>query len=76
MTEAEKHPSARRRHGQAGPTEKMREYLEVIYYLSARQEPVIGARLVASALAAGRGWRAFWRRRCERVCGGIGFLQN
>ena len=45
MTEAEKHPSARRRHGQAGPTEKMREYLEVIYYLSARQEPVIGARL-------------------------------
>lgn len=45
MTEAQKHPNARRRHGQAGPTEKMREYLEVIYYLSARNEPVIGARL-------------------------------
>ena len=45
MAGAQKHPSARRRHGQAGPTEKMREYLEVIYYLSARQEPVIGARL-------------------------------
>lgn len=45
MTEPDRHPSARRRHGQAGPTEKMREYLEVIYYLSARQEPVIGARL-------------------------------
>lgn len=28
-----------------GPTEKMREYLEVIYYLAARQEPVISARL-------------------------------
>jgi DtxR family transcriptional regulator, Mn-dependent transcriptional regulator len=45
MTETHKHPSARRRHGQEGPTEKMREYLEVIYYLSARREPVIGARL-------------------------------
>lgn len=45
MAEIERHPSARRRHGQAGPTEKMREYLEVIYYLSARREPVIGARL-------------------------------
>jgi DtxR family transcriptional regulator, iron-dependent repressor len=45
MAETSKHPSARRRHGQAGPTEKMREYLEVIYYLSARREPVIGARL-------------------------------
>lgn len=45
MTETSKHPSARRRHGQAGPTEKMREYLEVIYYLSARREPVISARL-------------------------------
>jgi DtxR family Mn-dependent transcriptional regulator len=45
MTEAQKHSDARRRHGQAGPTEKMREYLEVIYYLSARNEPVIGARL-------------------------------
>jgi DtxR family Mn-dependent transcriptional regulator len=45
MAEIERHSSARRRHGQAGPTEKMREYLEVIYYLSARREPVIGARL-------------------------------
>src|SRR5437660_169991 len=45
MAEIERHPSARRRHGQAGPTEKMREYLEVIYYLSARREPVIGVRL-------------------------------
>src|SRR5215216_7863461 len=45
MTATDKHPNARRRHGQAGPTEKMREYLEVIYYLSARNEPVIGARL-------------------------------
>jgi DtxR family Mn-dependent transcriptional regulator len=45
MTEMSKHPTARRRHGQEGPTEKMREYLEVIYYLSARREPVIGARL-------------------------------
>jgi DtxR family Mn-dependent transcriptional regulator len=42
---AEKHISARRRHGLAGPTEKMREYLEVIYYLAARREPVISARL-------------------------------
>lgn len=38
-------PSARRRADKDGPTDKMREYLEVIYYLSARQEPVIGARL-------------------------------
>jgi DtxR family Mn-dependent transcriptional regulator len=45
MAETSKHPSARRRHAQPGPTEKMREYLEVIYYLSARREPVIGARL-------------------------------
>lgn len=27
------------------PTEKMREYLEIIYYLAARNEPVIAARL-------------------------------
>jgi DtxR family Mn-dependent transcriptional regulator len=40
-----RHPRARRKPGDAGPTEKMREYLEVIYYLSARQEPVIAARL-------------------------------
>jgi DtxR family Mn-dependent transcriptional regulator len=45
MAETLKHSSVRRRHGQAGPTEKMREYLEVIYYLAARGEPVIGARL-------------------------------
>lgn len=45
MTETIKHSAARRRHAQGGPTEKMREYLEVIYYLSARREPVIGARL-------------------------------
>jgi len=45
MTTTDKHPNVRRRHGVAGPTEKMREYLEVIYYLAARQEPVIGARL-------------------------------
>lgn len=45
MTTTSKHPNARRRQGQAGPTEKMREYLEVIYYLASRHEPVIGARL-------------------------------
>lgn len=39
------HPSGRRRHAVPGPTEKMREYLEVIYYLAARNEPVISARL-------------------------------
>jgi DtxR family Mn-dependent transcriptional regulator len=41
----DKHPNVRRRQGAAGPTEKMREYLEVIYYLAARREPVISARL-------------------------------
>ena len=45
MAETQKHSSARRRHGKDGPTDKMREYLEVIYYLAARREPVIGARL-------------------------------
>jgi DtxR family transcriptional regulator, iron-dependent repressor len=45
MTTTGKHPDVRRRHGLAGPTEKMREYLEVIYYLAVRHEPVIGARL-------------------------------
>ena len=45
MAEPQKHSSARRRHGKEGPTDKMREYLEVIYYLAARREPVIGARL-------------------------------
>lgn len=39
------HVEARKRQGQDGPTDKMREYLEVIYYLSARSEPVIAARL-------------------------------
>jgi DtxR family Mn-dependent transcriptional regulator len=39
--------SARKRHLNGGdqPTEKEREYLEVIYYLAARSEPVIAARL-------------------------------
>ncbi|HNP72560.1 MAG TPA: metal-dependent transcriptional regulator [Kouleothrix sp.] len=45
MTEAQKHSTSRRRHAQDGPTEKMREYLEVIYYLAARNERIIGARL-------------------------------
>jgi DtxR family Mn-dependent transcriptional regulator len=45
MPDAQKHSTSRRRHAQDGPTEKMREYLEVIYYLSVRNEPVIGARL-------------------------------
>ncbi len=45
MEESHDNNSARRRHGQPGPTEKMREYLEVIYYLAARGEPVISARL-------------------------------
>jgi len=35
----------RRRAGDPEPTEKMREYLEVIYYLASRNEPVISARL-------------------------------
>lgn len=39
--------SIRRRHlnDDGGPTDKESEYLEVIYYLAARQEPVIAARL-------------------------------
>jgi DtxR family Mn-dependent transcriptional regulator len=38
--------SARKRHlSGTGPTDKEREYLEVIYYLAARREPVIAARL-------------------------------
>ncbi|NJN15804.1 MAG: metal-dependent transcriptional regulator [Oscillochloris sp.] len=39
--------NARRRHqiGDPGPTPKEREYLEVIYYLAVRGEPVIAARL-------------------------------
>ncbi|NNJ10048.1 metal-dependent transcriptional regulator [Chloroflexales bacterium ZM16-3] len=40
-------PHPRKRHLSSGeePTEKEREYLEVIYYLAARNEPVIAARL-------------------------------
>lgn len=45
MSDTGQHTAARRRQGQPGPTEKMREYLEVIYYLAARNEPVISARL-------------------------------
>jgi DtxR family Mn-dependent transcriptional regulator len=39
------HPRRRHHAGEDGPTEKEREYLEVIYYLAARNEPVIAARL-------------------------------
>lgn len=39
------HPRRRHRTGEEGPTAKEREYLEVIYYLAARYEPVIAARL-------------------------------
>ncbi len=35
----------RRRRAAESPTEKEREYLEVIYYLAARNEPIIAARL-------------------------------
>lgn len=45
MSSSMPHIEARKRQGQDGPTEKMREYLEVIYYLSTRSEPVIAARL-------------------------------
>ncbi len=45
MSVSPTHIKARKRTGQDGPTDKMREYLEVIYYLSARREPVIAARL-------------------------------
>jgi DtxR family Mn-dependent transcriptional regulator len=45
MAETTKHARVRRRAGDPEPTEKMREYLEVIYYLASRNEPVIGARL-------------------------------
>lgn len=37
--------SARSRRDSEGPTEKEAEYLEVIYYLAARREPIIAARL-------------------------------
>jgi DtxR family Mn-dependent transcriptional regulator len=39
------HPRRRHHAGEEGPTAKEREYLEVIYYLGARDEPVIAARL-------------------------------
>jgi DtxR family transcriptional regulator, Mn-dependent transcriptional regulator len=45
MTDELKPARVRRRPGDPEPTEKMREYLEVIYYLAARNEPVIAARL-------------------------------
>lgn len=45
MSISSPHIEARKRQGQDGPTDKMREYLEVIYYLSTRSEPVISARL-------------------------------
>lgn len=41
----ENHQHALHASGEPEPTEKMREYLEVIYYLAARNEPVISARL-------------------------------
>jgi DtxR family transcriptional regulator, Mn-dependent transcriptional regulator len=37
--------NTRNRRDVDGPTEKQREYLEVIYYLAARREPIIAARL-------------------------------
>lgn len=39
------HPRRRHTSGEEGPTAKEREYLEVIYYLASRNEPVIAARL-------------------------------
>jgi DtxR family Mn-dependent transcriptional regulator len=39
------HPRRRHHAGEDGPTAKEREYLEVIYYLASRNEPVIAARL-------------------------------
>ncbi len=45
MSVSPPHIDARKRQGHDGPTDKMREYLEVIYYLSTRSEPVIAARL-------------------------------
>ncbi len=38
-------PRRRRKPNEAGPTEKEREYLEIIYYLEQRNETVIAARL-------------------------------
>jgi DtxR family Mn-dependent transcriptional regulator len=39
------HPRQRRQVGLDGPTNKERDYLEIIYYLAQRGEPVIAARL-------------------------------
>jgi DtxR family Mn-dependent transcriptional regulator len=39
------HPRQRRQAGLDGPTNKERDYLEIIYYLAQRGEPVIAARL-------------------------------
>jgi DtxR family Mn-dependent transcriptional regulator len=39
------HPRQRRQVGIDGPTNKERDYLEIIYYLAQRGEPVIAARL-------------------------------
>jgi DtxR family transcriptional regulator, Mn-dependent transcriptional regulator len=45
MSESSHHARGRRRSDEHEPTDKMREYLEVIYYLASRKEPVISARL-------------------------------
>jgi DtxR family Mn-dependent transcriptional regulator len=45
MRAKQSHPRRRHHAGEEGPTAKEREYLEVIYYLAARDEPVIAARL-------------------------------
>lgn len=46
VTHARESKSRRRhRNGQPGPTDKEREYLEIIYYLTSRNEPIISARL-------------------------------
>jgi DtxR family Mn-dependent transcriptional regulator len=39
------HPRQRRRLGVDGPTTKERDYLEILYYLSQRNEPVIAAQV-------------------------------
>jgi DtxR family Mn-dependent transcriptional regulator len=45
MSSAKKPARSRRADPGAGPTDKMREYLEIIYYLAMRRERVIAARL-------------------------------
>lgn len=45
MADTPKYARERQRAGEGQPTETMREYLEVMYYLAARDEPVINARL-------------------------------